>query len=107
MDSTWSSGISLPPAYEYFVSQYTHRSEQPVRRTNTHGLPACVDSPWIEKKISVMRIGPLSFNNCSRSAVPHPGCKRDEHAGHDRTQESRRIRTLDTVPQFGKNAKSG
>src|SRR5438034_775242 len=56
---------------------------------------------------SSARRGMLSFHHCSRSAVPHPGCKRDEHAGHDRTQESRRIRTLDTVPQCGKDDKSG
>ena len=28
---------------------------QPVNRTNEHGRPACDDSPWIDKNISVMR----------------------------------------------------
>ena len=35
------------------MSHHTQRSGQPVRRTNTHGCPARVPSPWIEKKISL------------------------------------------------------
>jgi hypothetical protein len=37
------------------VSHHTHRSEQPVSRMNAQGKPARVDSPWIDRKISVTR----------------------------------------------------
>src|SRR3954447_2996763 len=53
---TSSCDISFPPPNAYLVSHHTHLSEQPVSRTNTHGLPTCEDSPWTLKNISVMRI---------------------------------------------------
>ena len=39
----------------YSLSHQTQRIGQPVSRTNVQGRPACVDSPWIERKISVTR----------------------------------------------------
>src|SRR5687768_16106917 len=47
---TWS-----PPVNVYSLSHQTHLMGQPVRRTNVHGRPAWVDSPWMERKISVTR----------------------------------------------------
>jgi hypothetical protein len=44
-----------PPVNVYSLSHHTHRMGQPVRRTNEHGRPACDDSPWIERNISVTR----------------------------------------------------
>ncbi len=49
------SVIRSPPWKAYAVSHQTQRSGQPVRRTNVHGSPAQVDSPWIDWKISVIR----------------------------------------------------
>ena len=37
------------------MSHQRQRRLQPVRRTKTQGIPACVDSPWIEWKISLIR----------------------------------------------------
>jgi len=39
----------------YSLSHQTQRIGQPVKRTKVHGRPAWVDSPWIERKISVTR----------------------------------------------------
>src|SRR5690606_24191789 len=39
----------------YSVSHHTQRRGQPVSRTNVHGSPAQVLSPWTEWKISVTR----------------------------------------------------
>jgi len=47
--------MTSPPEKAYAVSHQTHRSAQPVSRTNAHGNPAREDSPWIERKISVTR----------------------------------------------------
>ena len=58
-----SSVIFSPPWNEYSVSHQTQRSGQPVSRTNVHGSPAQVLSPWIEWKISVTR------RNVPRAAV--------------------------------------
>src|SRR5688500_12905115 len=46
--------IRSPPVKVYSESHQTQRRLQPVRRTNTHGRPAWVDSPWMEWKISLM-----------------------------------------------------
>jgi len=37
----------------YPLSHHTHRIGQPVSLMNVQGRPACVDSPWIERNISV------------------------------------------------------
>ena len=50
---TSSSDILRPSWKAYGVSHHEQRRSQAVRRTNTHGRPACVDSPWIEWKISL------------------------------------------------------
>ena len=48
---------SRPPAgsHEYFVSHQRQPTEQPCRRTKTHGTPALTPSPWIEWKHSAIR----------------------------------------------------
>ncbi len=45
----------MPPWKAYAVSHHEHRSGHPVIRTNVHGTPAHVDSPWIEWNISEIR----------------------------------------------------
>lgn len=44
----------MPWSWAAVVSHQAQRSGQPVRRTNVHGDPARVPSPWIERKISWM-----------------------------------------------------
>ncbi len=44
-----------PPVNVYSLSHQAQRIGQPVNRTKVQGRPACVDSPWIERKISVTR----------------------------------------------------
>ena len=46
---TTSSTLIFRPSWNaYGVSHQEQRRSQAVRRTNTHGRPAWVDSPWIE-----------------------------------------------------------
>src|SRR5690349_24517970 len=59
-----------PPVNVYSESHQVQRRLQPVRRTNTHGRPACDDSPWMEWKISVMRIDRRIVNACFFKSLP-------------------------------------
>ena len=52
--TTSSTDILRPSANAYGVSHHVHLRSQAVSRTNTHGRPTWVDSPWIEWKISLM-----------------------------------------------------
>src|SRR3982751_5368722 len=52
-----------PPVNVYSLSHQTHRIGQPVSRTKEHGRPACDDSPWIERKISVTRSSDTNYPN--------------------------------------------
>src|SRR5713226_2381131 len=56
---TSSIDIFSPPVNVYSESHQRQRRLQPVSRTKTQGRPAWVDSPWMLKKISVIRIGCL------------------------------------------------
>src|ERR1700682_1925110 len=62
-----SSDIFSPPVKVYSESHHRQRRLHPVRRTKTHGLPACDDSPWTGWKISVRRIGASYVGNAFRS----------------------------------------
>src|SRR5690606_7174750 len=65
--TTSSSSILRPSVNAYGVSHHVHRRSHAVRRTNTHGRPACVDSPWMEWKISLMvNIGGRNLH-CTRA----------------------------------------
>ena len=48
------------------LSHQEHRRLHPVSRTKTQGNPVCVDSPWIDLKISVicMEVAPASRRLC-------------------------------------------
>ncbi len=56
---TSSIDIFSPPVKVYSESHHRQRRLQPVSRTKTQGRPAWVDSPWMLKKISVIRIDDL------------------------------------------------
>src|SRR5262245_36115732 len=45
---TSSTVILSPSLNAYGVSHHVHLRSQPASRTKTQGLPAYVDSPWIE-----------------------------------------------------------
>ncbi len=38
-----------PPVKAYGVSHHVQRRLHAASRTNTHGRPTCVDSPWIDR----------------------------------------------------------
>jgi len=56
LETISSTDRSLPEDAEraFWVSHQAHSSGQPASRTKTQGLPAQVDSPWRERKISWM-----------------------------------------------------
>src|SRR5687768_5356078 len=56
---TSSTETYSPPLNVYSLSHHVQRMGQPVSRTKEQGRPACVDSPWMERNVSVT----LSTNN--------------------------------------------
>src|SRR5712692_6565635 len=69
-----SRGIRSPPVKVYSESHHRQRRLHPVSRTNTHGRPACDDSPWMEWKISVTR-------SMHEKTHPHPSSLIPVHSG--------------------------
>ena len=46
--TTSSTDILRPPVNAYGVSHHPQRRSHAASRTNTHGRPTCVDSPWMD-----------------------------------------------------------
>ena len=74
----------------YSLSHQVQRIGQPVRRTKVQGRPACVDSPWIEWKISVtlsifqildFRFVIVDFVAANRSRLASSNLRANESAG--------------------------
>src|SRR5229473_2914482 len=71
---TSSIDIRSPPVKVYSESHQRQRRLQPVSRTKTQGRPAWVDSPWMLKKISVIRIGCPEFIGANGSLFDGQPC---------------------------------
>src|SRR5438105_4898070 len=74
---TWSSDMRCPPVKLYSVSHQEQRRLHPVSLTKMQGRPAKDDSPWIERKISVIciklsrRVG-ASLSEMGKGTRPGP-----------------------------------